>query len=166
MYVHPTYAVTPEREPLGVLDAWMWAREPKDANGERAGLLESARWTGGYERVAERTANLPDTRLAYVADLEADIVALMAKARDLGQPADWLIRSQHNRALPEGDKLWAAVIAGEAVGALRFTLAPLHGKPTREVRQRVWAKRVELRDGVGEWRRHAWWREKNRRPKG
>jgi len=23
MYVHPTYAVTPEREPLGVLDAWM-----------------------------------------------------------------------------------------------------------------------------------------------
>ena len=25
MYLHPTYAVTPEREPLGVLDAWsMW----------------------------------------------------------------------------------------------------------------------------------------------
>jgi hypothetical protein len=22
MYVHPTYAVTPEREPLGVFDAW------------------------------------------------------------------------------------------------------------------------------------------------
>lgn len=27
MYVHTTYAVTPQREPLGVLDAWMWARE-------------------------------------------------------------------------------------------------------------------------------------------
>ena len=26
MYVHPTYAVTPEREPLGILNAWMWAR--------------------------------------------------------------------------------------------------------------------------------------------
>lgn len=25
MYVHPTYAVTPQRGPLGVLDAWMWA---------------------------------------------------------------------------------------------------------------------------------------------
>lgn len=24
MYLHPTYAVTPEREPLGMLDAWMW----------------------------------------------------------------------------------------------------------------------------------------------
>jgi hypothetical protein len=27
MFVHPTYAVTPRREPLGILDAWMWARE-------------------------------------------------------------------------------------------------------------------------------------------
>lgn len=37
MYLHPTYAVTPAREPLGVLDAWMWAREEKDASGRRAG---------------------------------------------------------------------------------------------------------------------------------
>jgi hypothetical protein len=44
--------VTLEREPLGVLDAWRWAREPKDVNGERGGLLESVRWTEGDERVA------------------------------------------------------------------------------------------------------------------
>jgi hypothetical protein len=31
MYLHPIYAVTPEREALGVLDAWMWAREKRDA---------------------------------------------------------------------------------------------------------------------------------------
>ena len=106
MYVHPTYAVSPEREPLGVLDAWMWAREPKDTQGKREGLLESTRWTEGYLRIAELAGRLPDTRLVYVADREADIVALMAQARDLGHPADWLIRSQHNRALPEGGKLW------------------------------------------------------------
>jgi len=29
IYLHPTYAVTPGRVPLGVLDAWRWAREPK-----------------------------------------------------------------------------------------------------------------------------------------
>jgi hypothetical protein len=29
MYLHPTYAVTPDREPLVVIDAWMWAREPR-----------------------------------------------------------------------------------------------------------------------------------------
>lgn len=149
MYVHPTYAVSPQREPLGVLDAWMWAREPKDADGQRGGLLESTRWIEGYTRVAELAGSLPDTRLVYVADREGDIVALMAKARELGQPADWLIRSQHNRALPEGGKLWAEVLAGEPLGGIRFTLPSRHGQKAREVRQRVWARPVTIADGQG-----------------
>jgi hypothetical protein len=149
MYVHPTYAVSPEREPLGVLDAWMWTREPKDASGRRGGLLESTRWSEGYTRIAEMAVRLPDTRLVYVADREADIVALMAQARDLGHPADWLIRSQHNRALPEGDKLWAEVLSGDALGGIRFTMASRQGQKARDVRQRVWAKRVTLSDGHG-----------------
>jgi hypothetical protein len=138
--------VTLAREPLGVLDAWMWAREPRDAEGHRAGILESTRWVEGYERVAELAAELPQTRLVYVADREADIVALMAKARDLGTAADWLIRSRHNRALPEGGKLWNRVSEGEALGEIHFTR---HGQKARQVRQQVWAKRVELSDGKG-----------------
>lgn len=149
MYVHSTYAVSPEREPLGVLDAWMWAREFKDADGQRGGVLESTRWTEGYARIAELAATLPDTRLIYVADREADIVALMAQARDLGHPADWLIRSQHNRALPEGGKLWAEVLAGEALGGIRFTMPSRHGQKAREVRQWVWAKRMSISDDQG-----------------
>lgn len=39
MYVHPTYAVSTGREPLGVLDAWMWVREFKEKNIERAPVL-------------------------------------------------------------------------------------------------------------------------------
>jgi hypothetical protein len=42
MYLHPTYAVTVDREPLGVLDAWMWARERRGADGVRPGQKESA----------------------------------------------------------------------------------------------------------------------------
>ena len=57
MYLHPTYAVTPERVPLGVLDAWMWARESRDAQGKRGGLKESLRWIEGYERVAEAASS-------------------------------------------------------------------------------------------------------------
>ncbi|MBJ7313764.1 transposase, partial [Rugamonas sp. CCM 8940] len=49
MYVHPTYAVTPERAPLGVLNAWMWARTLKDEAGQRGGPKESLRWIEGYE---------------------------------------------------------------------------------------------------------------------
>lgn len=149
MYVHPTYAVSPQREPLGVLDAWMWAREPKDADGRRGGPLESSRWTEGYCRVAELAARLPDTRLVYVADREADIVALMAQARDLDHPADWLIRAQHDRALPDGGKLWASVTAGEAMGGIRFTMPSRQGQKARDVRQRVWVKRVRVADGQG-----------------
>ena len=30
LYVHPTLVVTPDGVALGVIDAWMWAREPKE----------------------------------------------------------------------------------------------------------------------------------------
>ena len=48
MYVHPTYAVTPAREPLGVIDAWMWARAFKQGEAPREGVSESLRWLEGY----------------------------------------------------------------------------------------------------------------------
>ncbi|MDB0559499.1 IS4 family transposase, partial [Ralstonia solanacearum] len=150
MYLHPTYAVTPERLPLGVLDAWMWAREPKDAQGKRGGIKESQRWIEGYERVAETAANLPGTRLVYVADREADMIALMVRAQELGTPADWLIRSTHDRALPEGDKLWATASVGEALGEIAFTMGSRHGVKARPVRQRVWLQRIELPAGAGQ----------------
>lgn len=149
MYLHPTYAVTPVREPLGVLDAHMWARESKDASGKRAGIKESVRWIEGYQRVAEQANALPDTRLVYVADRESDILALMVAARDLGHPADWLVRSQHNRSLPDGGKLWDAVTNSEPLGGIRFTMGARPGQPAREIRQQLWTQRVELPDGDG-----------------
>ncbi len=149
MYLHPTYAVTPGRVPLGVLDAWMWAREPKDEQGKRGGMKESRRWIEGYERVAETASSLPHTRLVYVADREADMIALMVRAQELGTPADWLIRSTHDRALPEGAKLWATASEGEALGEIAFTMGSRHGVRARPVRQHVWLRRIELPAGDG-----------------
>jgi hypothetical protein len=149
MYLHPTYAVTPEREPLGVTDAWMWAREAKPAKGKRPGLSESARWIEGYERVAEDAATMPDTRLVYVGDRESDIVALMRRAHTLGYPADWLVRARHNRVLPNGGKLWAAATAGSPLGDIEFTLPARAGQKTRPVRQSVWANAIDIPDGIG-----------------
>ena len=145
MYLHPTYAVSLAREPLGVLDAWMWAREPKAEDGSRGGITESVRWIEGYERVAEHAADLPATRLVYVADREADMVALMARARDLGTPADWLLRAKHNRALPDGSKLWPTVTAGAALGEVRFTMPARRGQKARPVRQHLWSSRVQIK---------------------
>lgn len=149
MYLHPTYAVSTTREPLGVLDAWMWAREAKNTDGTRPGVSESLRWTEGYERLAEMAPLLPLTRLVYLADREADIMELMLRARELQTPVDWLVRSKHNRALGEGTKLWPQVTATQALGTIRFNMPSRLGKSAREVEQQVWAKTVQLRDGKG-----------------
>ena len=57
MSLHPSYAVSTDREPLGLLDAWMWARKPKNANGQRRDINESLRWIESYERLAERAVS-------------------------------------------------------------------------------------------------------------
>jgi hypothetical protein len=149
LYLHPTLAVSPEREPLGVLDAWMWAREPKDEDGTRPGEKESRRWVEGYERVAELAEQLPQTRLVYVGDRESDMLELMVQARDGGYRADYLLRAQHNRALPGGGKLWAEVRASEVLGELNFILPPTKTRKVRPVRQQLRAKRVTLSDRRG-----------------
>jgi hypothetical protein len=149
MYLHPTYAVTPAREPLGILDAWMWAREAKDTAGHRGGPRESLRWSEGYERLAELAPQLPCTRLVYVADREADMMPLMAPARELGTPVDWLVRAARNRCLADGDRLWAHTSAGAAVGQIEFAMPARHGVKARTVRQQLWARRIELPAGKG-----------------
>ena len=134
MYAHLTYAVTPHRLPLGVLDCWMWARKVR---GE-PDLLESTRWVEGYERIAEMAAQLPTTRLVYLADREADIGALLARAQALNYPADLLIRVQHDRKLDgkEGSVL-TALSEAPALGEIAFALAPGRGRKARMVTQHV-----------------------------
>ncbi len=141
MYVHPTYVVTPQRLPLGLVDAWMWAR-PLD-------MSESRRWIEGYERLAERAARLPATRLVYVADREADMLELMQRANTLGHPADYLLRAQHNRCLPQGGTLWPTVLAAAPLGDIEFTLPERPHRPARAVRQTLHARTVDLPDGRG-----------------
>ena len=82
--VHPTLAVTPEGVVLGVSDAWIWARGPKD----EPQVKESTRWVEGYDRGADLAELAPDTRLVYVADREGDLRALMDAAARCGTPAD------------------------------------------------------------------------------
>lgn len=95
--------LTPEWLPLGVIDAWMWDREKVNADGVRPDLKESGRWIEGYGRIAEMAAAMPATRLAYVADREADMIELMKYAQGCCTPADWLVRAKADRALPDGD---------------------------------------------------------------
>ena len=60
-------------------------------------------------------------------------MALMCKARDLGYPADYLVRSQHNRVLPNGGKLWEQVMGQTPLGRIRFLLPAGRGRKSRTV---------------------------------
>lgn len=71
----------------------------------------------------------------------------MRLAHNLGTPADWLVRAQYNRCLPEGEKLWSHTAAGAPLGEIVFTLGSRHGQKAREVRQQLWARRVEIPTG-------------------
>lgn len=153
MYVHPTLAVTPEGLPLGVWDAWMWARDPQTHGQDKRHwpieAKESARWLEGYERIAELAPQLPETRLVYVADRECDIHAFMAQAQRLHHPADWLIRAAHNRCTDTDVKLWDRLGAASALGEIRFTLPAAPGRLARRVRQTLRVERVTLQPARG-----------------
>src|SRR6516164_2462719 len=68
----------------------------------------------------------------------------MRRAQELGHPADWLIRSQHNRSLRAEAKLWEAVQASEVLGEITFILPGRAGQKAREVKQELRAQRVRL----------------------
>ena len=146
LYLHPTYVVSPEREPLGVFNAWTWARQFKAADGKRGGPCESTRWIESYERIAKSAQQLPQTRHVCIGDRESDMLELMVKARDLGYPADYLVRSQHNRVLPGGGKLWDRVMARTPLGRIRFMLPAGRGRKSRTVEQDIRIERVQLSD--------------------
>ena len=139
-YVHPTLAVTPAGVALGVIDAWMWARGPKD----EPQVKESTRWVEGYEIVADLAEQLPDTRLVYVADREGDLRELMDAAAQRGTPADWLVRAKHNRNTLAGDKLWDRLGQSEPVGEVEFVLPAAPDRPARRVRQTLYRQVVTL----------------------
>ncbi|MDN5940194.1 MAG: IS4 family transposase [Salinisphaera sp.] len=149
LYLHPTYVVTPQREPLGVINAWSWARAFKAGDGPRDGLLESVRWVESYERIAEQADELAETRQVCVGDRESDMLALLVRAHELDYPADYLVRCQHNRVLPEGDKLWERVMASAPLGHVRFELPAGRGRKARQVEQALRVQRVAVPNKQG-----------------
>ena len=109
----------------------------------------SSSFKPGLRRVAELAEQLAHTRLVYVGDRESDMLELMVQAQECGHAADYLLRCQHNRALPEGGKVWAQVAHSPVLGELSFVLPPTKTRKSRSVRQQLRAKRVTLSDRRG-----------------
>jgi len=98
-------------------NAWMWAREPRDENGQRGGVCESVRRIESYEIVGQQAAAMPATRLVYVADREGDIAALMQRAQELGESA---VRRKEEECMRRARHPTATVALVRCLGAWFF----------------------------------------------
>jgi len=151
MYLHPTLALTPERVPLGLLEAHTWVREPGSLGEEKdpnrpLEAKESLRWVDGFARVNALAETLSDTRLTYIADREGDLYDLFVEAPCPEHGADWLVRVQHaDRLLADGRKLRAVIDAAPVLTEISFERPASHGRRARTVHQQIKAVRVTLK---------------------
>jgi Transposase DNA-binding/Transposase Tn5 dimerisation domain len=138
LLLHTLLAFTPDGQPLGVLDAQSWARDPaqfgnnRQRNRRPLADKESAKWLRSYEALAAHASATPQTRWVEIADREADLYDLFERAA--AQPAGpaLLIRAQHNRGV-DGlkRKLFAHLARAPRAGSL---LVQVPAKPGRRAR--------------------------------
>ena len=138
---HAMLAVTPDKVPLGVVDANLWARDwnefrknkGKTASEKRLALRqqriedkESLRWLQGHWRGEEIAEQVPETTIVVISDSEGDIFeCFKASSRNAKEPcAQWIIRACQDRSvLSEDDRachdmLWEEVGSAEVAGTM------------------------------------------------
>jgi len=143
---HPVLALTPERLPLGVVGATIWARDAeafarpaadKAKQRKRKPIQdkESQRWLEGYHRACDVAQQCPQTQVICLSDSEGDIYECLVASSQVAatgqRPAAWIVRACQDRAVVTEE-------AGAAVGPL-FTAAaagPVLHRLTIEVSQR------------------------------
>jgi len=107
LHLHTLLAFTPQRQPLGVLDAQCWARDPatfgvtRQRNRRPVAAKESAKWLRSYQALQAHAAQTPATRWVFVADREADLYELFEQAHATPQSPAVLVRMQHDRGLDQ-----------------------------------------------------------------
>jgi len=176
LYAHPVLAFTPQRVPLGVVEAFFWSRDEdefaKSAAQKRAERREkpiqdkeSQRWLDGYLAACQVAERAPNTQVISIADSEADIYELFVFTQTrAGKKANWIVRACQDRALTEGQGHLAQTVACTPVLAKLTIQVSKRTAPASEERSRrkaraarkakvtVRATQVSLRppDRVGE----------------
>jgi hypothetical protein len=149
--LHTTLMVTPQREPLGIIQQQIIIRDPaefgkakqrwKKATAEK----ESQKWLTSLQAMAGAQAELPQTRLVSVGDSEADIYALFAEAKRLGQ--FFLVRACRDRIIEHEEErhLWQHVGQQPLAGTLEVAIPRQENRPARTALLSVRFAEVTLR---------------------
>ena len=105
LLLHSTMAITPHGEPLGLLDAQCWARDPKQFGKKRLrhrrplDEKESRKWLDSLRVAQSLCAPWPQTQVVHLSDCESDIYELFALAARCPNGPAVLVRARHNRLL-------------------------------------------------------------------
>ena len=123
-FVHPVLAVDAADEALlGVVDLQIWSRSPgpKPAPRRQRGLAEkeSQRWLTAAQVTAERLAGA--ARVVMVGDRENDIYGFFAQRPNA---LDLVVRVAQDRALVDGERLFAAAAGWPELGRAQVKVAP------------------------------------------
>jgi Transposase Tn5 dimerisation domain len=110
---------------------------------------ESIRWRNGYEQASSLQQSIPQSRIVYVADREADFFELLAAAAggvtNAAPKAGFVIRSQHDRALDSDKSLRATLARAPVLGEVSFDIPGKGTRKARTVTQQLRARRVRIK---------------------
>lgn len=120
LILHPTLLVTPEREPLGVLDVQTWVRDTDEFGTGKSTRKdrditdkESRKWLGSMEAAERLQRDLgKETQVVSVFDREGDVYDVLATAAMSDRLGHVLVRAQADRRLlhPQ-QRIWEHVEA-------------------------------------------------------
>jgi hypothetical protein len=139
---HATLAISPQGDPLGVLDLFFWTRD-NGLLGRRAhrnrrptGEKESARWLRGL-RAAAGVAP-PGGRAVVLGDAEADFFDLFAEPRGTG--VELLVRVLHRRRRVEHPQRYVLeTVLTQPLGRLTLEIPAASGRAARQAQLRLYA---------------------------
>ena len=168
LWLHPTFAVTPDRLPLGIIDNNFWHREPEVFKGKKSERdkqpieeKESYRWIASYLKACEVAKETPETQIIHICDRDADMIELFEiasqKAKQ-GEPyANFIVRSQYDRSIEKEEsekdsendninkKLWRSLRNSPTLGKLEFTVSPTDERKGRKVEMEIKGVSVTLK---------------------
>ncbi|MGH6890694.1 MAG: IS4 family transposase [Dongiaceae bacterium] len=129
-YLHATIAVDAEDGTLlGLIDGRFLERDAGRRAGRREAMIEakqSFRWLEGADQAASVCAGAAS--LTVIADRESDIFEAFALRTD---GCELLVRAAHDRSLPDGQALFAAIDAQPVAGGATLDLPAKPGRKPR-----------------------------------
>lgn len=149
LLMHHALALSEGGEPLGVIFARFWARDPEDFHKAQKRYertleeKESVKWLEGWRATEAAARQMPQTRLISICDREGDVYEVMQAAAETDCPnVGLLVRLRHNRKVEpsspdpsseqSGGKLEACLRSQPRAATLRVQVPRHEDQPTRQ----------------------------------